>query len=380
MIRHFSTADAALSALRSPDPLLLLHLDAARAAARAALKTFPGSVAYAVKVCDTPEVLEALAEGGIRTWDVASVAEMKAVRAVQSDAELHYMNPVKSREHLAEAYAMGVRVFAFDCDRELAKIAEMTQGDRSVLPVVRIAVPNDSARLALDGKFGCGEDDAARLMRLAVDMGYGCGVTFHVGSQCEVVDAWGQASALACRAALRAGIVPAMFDIGGGFPARYRGHEPDFAACVGAAKAELDRFFPGFDGIFQCEPGRLLAASSASALVRVELRKEGALFLNEGYYGLLAELKWMTGVHPVRRMGRECGHENLSPFTLYGPTCDSIDAMEGPYWLPDGTDEGDWIEIGMIGAYSTVLRTGFNGFAPARTVVIGDLPAIRLVA
>ncbi len=379
MTHSFWGAEAVLSALRPTEPVLLLRTDRARQAAREAVETFPGNVAYAVKVCDRPEVLRALADGGIGHWDVASIHEMHAVRAVAPEGELHFMNPVKSREHIAQAYALGVRTMAFDCERELRKIVEVTGGDRDMLLVVRLAVPNDKAKFALDGKFGCDEHEATRLVAMATEFGYRVGVTFHVGSQCEDASAYAVATEMACRAAARAGIEPAMIDIGGGFPALYRGTEPVFAACVAAAKGALDAAFPSYRGIFQCEPGRLLAAPAASVIVRVELRRGDALFLNDGYYGLLSELKWMPGLHPVRRL--ECnGWSGQEAFRFFGPTCDSIDSMEGPYRLPADIDEGDWIEIGLMGAYSTVLSSRFNGFPEARIVVVGEPSELRVAA
>lgn len=381
MTTTFTDAEAVVSSLRPNDPILLMRTDAARETARAVVDAFPGTVAYAVKVCDRPDVLRALAEGGVREWDVASLHEIRTVLSVAPDATLHYMNPVKSLADIAGAYALGVRTYAFDCERELHKIAQATGSDRRVVPVVRIRVPNDKARFPLDGKFGCDEAEAATLLTLATEMGYRPGITFHVGSQCENADAYRVATELACRIAAAAGIEPSILDIGGGFPAVYRGDEPSFAACAAAAKGALDAAFPDFAGVFQCEPGRLLAAPAASALVRVELRKGRSLFLNDGYYGLLSELKWMTGLHPVRlvRPGR-AGKAPLQPFAFCGPTCDSIDAMEGPYYLPADTDEGDWIEISLLGAYSTVLATRFNGFPEARTVTIREAKVLKKAA
>lgn len=373
MIHRFLGAEAVVSALRPTDPLLLLKTHQAFEMARQALATFPGTIAYAVKVCDNPEVLDALADAGISHFDVASIYEVRAVRSQFPDAVLHYMNPVKSLPHIAEAYALGVHSFAFDCARELEKIAEATGGDRAVVPVIRIAVPQDKAMFALDRKFGCAEDEAVRLFQMAAGMGYRPGVTFHVGSQCEDAEAYFIATEIACRAARRAGVEPSVIDIGGGFPVAYKGEVPSFAACVAAAQRALDAWFPDFAGIFQCEPGRLLAAPAAAALVRVELRKGQALHLNDGYYGLLSELKWMTGLHPMRliRPGNP-SRAPLQEFELFGPTCDSIDAMDGPYPLPGDVAEGDWIEIGLMGAYSTVLSSRFNGFPAADTLHVDD--------
>lgn len=381
MTNPFLGADAVVSALRPDDPIYLLSAEAATQAAREAVRIFPGNVAYAVKVCDRAEVLTAIAAGGVSHWDVASIHEIRTVRALMPEATLHYMNPVKSAGHIAEAYRVGVRTFAFDCERELIKIAENTGGDRSVVPVVRITVPNDKAKFPLDRKFGCAEDEAARLMHLAATMGYRCGVTFHVGSQCEDADAYCVATEVACRTARKAGVQPALIDIGGGFPAHYRGDEPSFAACVAAAKSALDAWLPHYRGVFQCEPGRALAAPSASALVRVELRKGRGLFLNDGYYGLLSELRWMPGMHPVRliRPGAP-SRAPLAPFAFYGPTCDSIDTLEGPYLLPSDIDEGDWIEVSLLGAYSTVLASRFNGFPEARVVAVTGAQRLHAAA
>lgn len=381
MTTPFSGAEAIVAALRPDDPILLLRTDVAERAARDAVAAFPGTVAYAVKVCDRPEVLSALAAGGIAAWDVASIHEVRAVRALMPDAELHYMNPVKSHGHIAEAYRLGVRSFAFDCERELVKIIDATGGDHAVLPVVRLAVPNDKAKFPLDRKFGCDPAEGARLLRLAAARGYRTGVTFHVGSQCEDADAYRVATEIACLTACRAGVAPAVIDIGGGFPAAYRGDEPSFASCVDAAKGALDRGLPRFAGIFQCEPGRILAAPSASVLVRVELKKGASLFLNDGYYGLLSELKWMPGLHPVRlvRAGKK-SRAPLAPFAFCGPTCDSIDTLDGPYLLPADIDEGDWIEIDLMGAYSTVLASRFNGFPEARVIHVAEPTLLRAAA
>ncbi len=381
MIHRFLGAEAVVSALRPTDPLLLLRSHKASEAARQALDIFPGTIAYAVKVCDRPEVLDAMADAGISHFDVASIYEVRALRAQFPRATLHYMNPVKSLAHIAEAYDLGVHSFAFDCERELDKIIEATGGDGAIVPVVRVAVPQDKAMFALDRKFGCSEAETARLLSLAVERGYRPGVTFHVGSQCEDAEAYFIATDIACRAARTAGGVPSVVDIGGGFPVAYKGNEPTFAACVAAAKRALDHWFPDYGGIFQCEPGRLLAATSASVLVRVELRKGSSLYLNEGYYGLLSELKWMPALHPLRliRPGKP-SHVPHEGFELFGPTCDSIDAMDGPYMLPGDVDEGDWIEIDMVGAYSTVLASRFNGFPEPETIHLHGRARVRPMA
>ena len=178
----------------------------------------------------------------------------------------------------------------------------------------------------------------------------------------------------------RAGPVDHL-DVGGGFPAAYQGNEPPFERFVRVIRQAVARH--GLTCSLQCEPGRALVADGASVLARIELRRGTALFLNDGVYGNLAELKWigpqfaMRLVRPVRP-----SDPTTLGFDLFGPTCDSIDSMPGPHWLPADAAAGDWIEVGMTGAYSNALRTGFNGFASDRDALLADagwyLPERRL--
>src|SRR5207244_3279114 len=66
----------------------------------------------------------------------------------------------------------------------------------------------------------------------------------------------------------------------------------------------------------------------------------------------------------------------LHAFELFGPTCDSADRMKGPFLLPEDIDEGDWIELGQLGAYGACLRTKFNGFDGGTTVEVSDPPLL----
>jgi ornithine decarboxylase len=215
-------------------------------------------------------------------------------------------------------------------------------------------------------------DEAATLVRASRGYARRVGLTFHVGSQCLEPEAYARAIALCADVVRRAGPVDCM-DIGGGFPARYKGDEPEFEAFVTAA---LDAVaLHGLDGCeLQCEPGRVLVADGASVLTRVELRRGAGLYLNDGVYGNLAELKWIGPQFPLRliRSGRDDRLATKVAFDLYGPTCDSIDSMPGPHWLPSDADDGDWVEVGMMGAYSNALRTRFNGFLSEGVAVIGD--------
>lgn len=363
---------AALITHRSPvDPVVGLRPHLIQARARRVLAAFPGDVLYAVKCNDAPEVLQALWAGGVREFDTASIGEVRAIRVLLPRARCHFMHPVKSVGAIAEAYhEHGVRRFVFDHPDELAKIVAATGCAEDLELFVRLAVPGDGALLTLTGKFGVGVEDAGALVRAARGHARRVGLTFHVGSQCVDPAAYRQAIGLAAQVVRLVGPIDDL-DVGGGFPAIYRGDEPEFEAFVQAIREAVT--WHGLDCRLQCEPGRALVADGASALARVELRRGDSLYLNDGVYGNLAELKWIGPRFPMRLV-RPSGGPTGRPiaFDLFGPTCDSIDSMPGPHWLPADTDEGDWVEVGMMGAYSNALKTGFNGFGSERMAILDD--------
>jgi ornithine decarboxylase len=373
MAETYRSAAALLCRFTPEAPVVCVrpHLVAARA--RRVLAAFPGDILYAVKCNDTPLVLDALWQGGVRHFDTASIGEIRQVKALLPQARCHFMHPVKSAEAIVEAYHRhGVRRFVFDHGDELAKILAATDGATDLELFVRLAVPGQGALLALTGKFGVASDEAARLVRLARPHAASIGITFHVGSQCLAPDAFAAAIALAGEVARRAGGIDDL-DVGGGFPALYEGNEPAFEAFVRAITRSARE--QGLAAVrLQAEPGRALVADAASILARVELRRGEQLYINDGVYGNLAELKWIGPKFPIRVVrpsGAVTGGERA--FDLFGPTCDSIDSMPGPHWIPERVVEGDWLEVGMMGAYSNALRTGFNGFDEERLAILDDV-------
>lgn len=360
---------AALLSQRSPvDPVVCLRPHLIEARAREVIAAFPGDVLYAVKCNDAPEVLRALWAGGVRAFDTASINEVRRVKALLPGAACHFMHPVKSAGAIAEAYhAHGVRRFVFDHPEELAKIVAATGCADDLELFVRLAVPGEGALLTLTGKFGVGVDEAAALVRAARAYAREVGVTFHVGSQCVEPEAFARAIGLAAQVARRAGGIDHL-DVGGGFPAVYKGDEPRFQRFVQVIREAVARH--GLACHLQCEPGRALVADGASVLTRIELRRGESLYVNDGVYGNLAELKWIGPQFPMRLV--RPSEAGALGFDLYGPTCDSIDSMPGPHWLPEDAEEGDWIEVGMMGAYSNALRTGFNGFGSDGVALVGD--------
>jgi ornithine decarboxylase len=118
------------------------------------------------------------------------------------------------------------------------------------------------------------------------------------------------------------------------------------------------------------EPGRALVAAGASVVVQVQGRRGDALYINDGVFGSLSDAGAPGFRYPARLLRPT--EAPARDFAFWGPTCDSNDYMRGPFVLPGDTREGDWIEIGQLGAYSTALRTAFNGFDRARVVEVRE--------
>ena len=369
---------------RPSEPLLCLRPAAIAAVARRFIAAFPGEVLYAVKCNPEPRVLRALWAGGVRHFDCASLPEVALVRRVLPQAALHFMHPVKARPAIHAAFTrFGVSDFAFDSRDELEKIVQETVpvglvGTPPTLGLfLRLAVPQAGA-YDLSGKFGATVAEATELLRVARPHAARLGICFHVGSQCLDPAAYAKAIALAAEAATRGGVAIDIVDVGGGFPVSYPDVDPPaldryMAAVETAAAAE----FPGVT--LWAEPGRALVAGGGSVVVQVQLRRGDALYLNDGVYGCLSDAGRPGFRFPARRLRPDGGGEvadELRPFRLFGPTCDSADYMPGPFLLPADIDEGDWIELGQLGAYGACLRTRFNGFDSALTVEVGDPPML----
>ena len=368
---------------RSPErPVALARPDAVATAARWFQDRFKGDVFYAVKANPSPWVIKALAANGVTSFDVASIPEIELVAAHAPGARMAFMHPVKSRAAIAKAYhEFGVKAFALDTHEELAKILEATGGARDLTLVVRLAVSAEGAAYSLSGKFGADVHEAPALLLAARRATEGrLGVSFHVGSQCMRPTAFQAAMAQASRAIVRAGVMVDIVDVGGGFPSVYPGMlPPDMADYIDSIDRGFAEMVVHEETELWCEPGRALVAEASSLLVKVELKKGDALYLNDGSYGSLfdaAHSKWPFPVKLLRGDDGEAFEVDgaLKPFRFYGPTCDSLDHMPGPFWLPEDVREGDYIEIGMLGAYGVAMNTRFNGFGDAETVQVSDAP------
>lgn len=361
----------------SAQPIYCLYPDVLKGLATEVIACLPRPF-FAVKANTLPRVIDCLVECGFRHFDIASLVELRAVRRACSEAVCAYMNPVKQDGDIREAYDMGVRMFALDSVDEFEKILRATAGASGCTLIVRLALLPKVATYDMTGKFGATQAEAAGLLHKISAAGLAAGLTFHVGSQCEDPQSYAEAVDEAAQVAA-AGVSVAVLDVGGGFPARYRGTEPELArfgkTIVASFEKSRDRF--GRQCVLQSEPGRSLVAASASVLVRVELRRGNVLFINEGLHGLLSELRWMPGFHPLRKVEFETRSPSveLAEYSFAGPTCDSGDFMKGPYSLPNDMRQGDWIEIGFLGAYCVELVTPFNGFGGYDLAEIRGFPA-----
>jgi len=371
-VRHFRSTDAMVSVLRPGEPVYCVRPAALRDAAARFLEHFPGDTLYAVKCNPHPLVLETLHAAGITHFDAASIPEIAAVRALGRDVDVYYMHPVKTRDAILTAYTVyGVRHFAVDHPTELDKLLYETEDAGDLTVLVRFATPGGVARYELSQKFGAGMEEAATLLRRAAEAGCAVGLAFHVGSLCLSPDAYRQGILAAGEIARMAGVSLACLDVGGGFPAVYAGEAPppleDYFTAIRAGWEAIGQK----ECVLKCEPGRALVASGMSLVVQVQLRKDGAIYINDGIYHSLSETVTGGLSYPVRliRASGEVTRE-LQDFTVFGPTCDSTDVLPTAYSLPADICEGDWIEFGQIGAYSNALVTRFNGIEPDRFVLV----------
>ena len=378
----FTSAAEFLRHRRPERPVLALRPHAAHRAATWFLANFPGRVLYAAKANDAPEIVDALVNAGIRSFDVASVVEIERLAPVEG-AELYFMNPIKSREAIARAYRdFGIRSFAFDSEEELDKVVAETGGATDLNLFLRVACPNTHSLIPLEGKFGVSSADAPALLLRARQVARRLGITFHVGSQAVVPAAFGEALRQIGQLIVESGVLVDAIDIGGGFPSRYpHSDPPDLQSFMEEIVRAADELAVKHSCELLCEPGRALVAEAESVIVRVDARRGNALYVNDGAFGTLFDAAYSGFRFPawlITITGRETGRE--TEFALYGPTCDSSDFLPGPFRLPECVREGDYVEIGQIGAYGRVLANRFNGFGEYDEVMLTDEPMLSMYA
>jgi ornithine decarboxylase len=370
---QYDNARQLVAELAPEVPVICRRPHLARRAASFFAERFPGHAFYAVKANPAPWLLEALSRGGIKHFDAASLTEIRLVRTHVLGATIGFMHPVKAEAAIREAYhEHDVRIFSLDSLDELAKFERVLPAARDLTLCVRLQVGSDLAKISLGSKFGAGEDTDAELLQRVRARADRLGVCFHVGSQAMSPIAFAGALDRAARAVRRAGVILDVLDVGGGFPAAYPGMEPP---SLDRYFAEIGRRFESFPSAFNaelwCEPGRALSADAESVVCRVMGRRGDSLFINDGAYGSLYDAAHLGWRYPAQNLSRE-GEEQ--PFGLYGPTCDDADQMRGPFFLPEGTATGDYIEFGTLGAYGRSMVTGFNGYGTYLEAGLTDEP------
>jgi ornithine decarboxylase len=337
---------------------------------------------FAVKTNPEPVVLQHLHKCGINSFDVASLEEVALVHGLFPDATLFFMHPVKSRHAIRKAYFhYGVRHFSLDSEDELEKIIVETGRAKDLTLHVRLSIPNTYAELQLSEKFGINLQEAPKLIQKVAAKAQQFGVCFHAGSQCMHPDAYRIAMRMASEVLEQAAVRPAYFNVGGGFPSIYPGMiPPDLEDYFDAIHAEFAKIEGHGQMQLLAEPGRALVAECMSLIVRVELRKGNVLYINDGTYGSLFDAGTPKFIFPVKLLCDEKIYStDLASFSFYGPTCDSLDYMKGPFYLPSDTAEGDYIEIGQMGAYGRTMATRFNGFHPEDELLrVSDEPLMTM--
>jgi len=345
-------------------------------------------VLYSVKSNPDAAVLKHLFKSGIKHFDVASMAEVKLIDELfikegHDDVKMYFMHPIKSREAIFDAYFNhGIRDFSLDSVDELKKIMEVTNNAKDLGLHVRLSIPNSHAAIDLSGKFGILPSESISLLRKTRASAKRLGVCFHVGSQCMEPTEYRNAITIAKEVLEQAKVKLDVLDIGGGFPSSYPGMTPpNLQSYFDEIFDTINQMGLGKNCRIWCEPGRALVAESGSLLVRVEARKKNMLYLNDGTYGGLFDAGFPGFIYPtksIRTKSKTALSTNTIPFGFYGPTCDSLDSMKGPFYLPDNIAEGDYIEIGQLGAYSRSIRTDFNGFNKNLQFEVCDEPLVSM--
>jgi ornithine decarboxylase len=380
-MQKFKTVDELVNQLKPEKPIYCIRKKSIQLASAYFKKKFFGKILYAVKTNPHHEVLKTIVESGIENFDVASIQEIIDIRTINPGAKCSYMHTVKSRENIKEAYfKYKVKAYSLDTKDELIKIIEATNHAKDLELFVRVAVSNEHAEIDLSKKFGALTSEANGLLRLTKQYAKKIGLSFHVGSQCMHPISYAKGITEIGNIIKKTKIIPDYINIGGGFPAIY----PDLVP------QSLDNYFEEIKKSLEnlkleklpeilCEPGRALVAESGSTIVRVNLRKKQKLYINDGTYGTLFDAGTPNIVYPSRLIKNgKIISKKFTAFNFYGPTCDSMDYMKGPFLLPNNIKENDYIELGQLGAYGLTFRTQFNGFYSDEIYEVEDEPIMTL--
>ncbi|MDC0403113.1 type III PLP-dependent enzyme [Candidatus Pelagibacter sp.] len=382
-MQKFKSVEELINQLKPEKPVYCIRKKSVLTASNFFQKNFPGEILYAVKTNPHPAIIKTLIESGINQFDVASVEEIKQVRKFSSSAKCSFMHTIKSPESIKKAYfEFGIKTFSLDTKEELIKIINNTDNAKDLELFVRIAVSNEHAEIDLSKKFGALNSEALGLLRLAKQYAKKVGLSFHVGSQCMHPISYAKGITEIGNIIKKTKIIPDYINVGGGFPSIYPDLVPDnLIAYFNEIKKSLENLKIENMPKIICEPGRALVAESGSTIVRVNLRKKQNLYINDGTYGTLFDAGTPNIVYPskmIKENSSKIISKKMTAFSFFGPTCDSMDYMKGPFVLPNNIRENDYIELGQLGAYGLTFRTHFNGFYSDEVYEVEDDPIMSL--
>ena len=380
-MRKFKSVDELVNELKPDYPVYCIRPESIRKSTKFFKDNFPGKVLYAVKTNPNEKVIKEIISNGVEDFDVASLNEIKLIKKIKPEANLYFMHTIKSKNSISSAYFdYGVKNFALDNKDELRKILEATNQAKDLSLYVRIAISNEHAEIDLSRKFGALPSEALGLVRLCKEHSKKLGISFHVGSQCMHKISYSKGIREIGNIIKKTKIIPDIINVGGGFPSLYPDLNPEpLNNYLDEIKTSLKNLkLPKLPKII-CEPGRSIVAESGSTIVRVNLRKKQKLYINDGTYGTLFDAGVPNIVYPSRiiKNGRFIS-KKLTAFDFYGPTCDSMDYMKGPFILPNNIKENDYIELGQLGAYGLTFRTEFNGFFSDNIYEVEDDPIMTM--
>jgi ornithine decarboxylase len=380
-MRKFKSVNELVNTLKPDYPVYCIRTEQIKKSVKFFKDKFPGKILYAVKTNPHEKVIKQIISNGIKDFDVASLAEIKLIKKINSEVNLHFMHTIKSKESISSAYFdYGVRSFSLDNKEELRKILDATNQAKDLILFARIAISNEHAEIDLSRKFGALPSEALGLVRLCKEHSKKLGISFHVGSQCMEKISYSKGIREVGNIIKKTKIIPDIINIGGGFPAIYPDLKPEPLIKY------MDEIKKGIKNLklnklpeIICEPGRAIVAESGSTIVKVILRKKQNLYINDGTYGSLFDAGVPNFIFPSKMItdGR-VQSKKLTSFSLFGPTCDSLDYMKGPFLLPNNIKEGDYIELGQLGAYGLTFRTNFNGFFSNEIFEVNDKPIMSL--
>jgi len=346
------------------DPMVLANT------ARLFCKGFPGLVTYAVKANPDTRVLRRLIAAGIGTFDVASPVEIDLVRGLKADAVLHYHNPIRSIAEIKHAVMRGVCSYSVDRDGELDKLLAHIPAGCEIS--VRLKLDLAGSAYNFGAKFGADAQTCVTLLRRVMDSGHTASMTFHPGTQCTDPQTWAAYIKTTAAIAKQAQCTLMRLNVGGGFPSHRGGSKPDLAPIFKVIKTSIARHFPDNPPALACEPGRAMVADCFSLALRIKSLSKNTLYLNDGIYGGLAEFRDIGHIerYQVISPKNTTPSKTCMDFSIFGPTCDSLDHLEAPLSLPDTVAEGDYILFENTGAYTHSIATRFNGYGDVKTVVV----------